>query len=58
MNKSKLILPLAIAPFVGLVAQNQDKPNIVLIYADDIGYGDLSCYGATHVQTPNTDAGK
>ncbi len=56
MNKSKLILPLAIAPFVGLVSQNQDKPNIVLIYADDIGYGDLSCYGATHVQTPNTDA--
>ena len=31
------------------------KPNIVLIYADDIGYGDLSCYGATAVQTPNVD---
>ncbi len=38
----------------GLVAQ--EKPNIVLIYADDIGYGDLSCYGATRVQTPNVDA--
>lgn len=33
-----------------------EKPNIVLIYADDIGYGDLSCYGATRVQTPNVDA--
>jgi arylsulfatase A-like enzyme len=32
-----------------------DKPNIVLIYADDIGYGDLSCYGATKVKTPNCD---
>jgi arylsulfatase A-like enzyme len=30
-------------------------PNIVLLYADDIGYGDLSCYGATKVKTPNLD---
>src|SRR3954470_24078118 len=30
-------------------------PNIVLIYADDIGYGDTSCYGASAVQTPNID---
>jgi len=32
-----------------------DKPNIVLIYADDVGYGDLSCYGAKRVETPNLD---
>lgn len=31
------------------------KPNIVFIYADDVGYGDLSCYGATRVKTPNLD---
>lgn len=30
-------------------------PSIVLILADDIGYGDLGCYGATHVRTPNLD---
>ena len=30
-------------------------PNIVLIYVDDVGYGDLSCYGATAVATPNID---
>jgi arylsulfatase A-like enzyme len=31
------------------------RPNIVFILADDIGYGDLGCYGATKVRTPNTD---
>ena len=32
------------------------RPNVVLIYADDLGYGDLSCYGAKNVSTPNVDA--
>ena len=31
------------------------KPNIVFILADDIGYGDFGCYGATAVKTPNVD---
>ena len=30
-------------------------PNVVFIFADDLGYGDLSCYGATQVQTPHID---
>jgi len=38
-----------------LAAAAADRPNIVLIYADDIGYGDLGCYGATKVRTPNCD---
>ena len=32
-----------------------EKPNIVLIYADDWGWGDLSCHGSTWVNTPNLD---
>jgi arylsulfatase A len=35
--------------------QAADRPNVILINADDLGYGDLSCYGATKVNTPNVD---
>ena len=31
------------------------RPNVVMIYADDLGYGDLGCYGAVGVETPNVD---
>jgi len=36
-------------------SQPVEKPNIIIILADDLGYGDLSCYGATSLKTPNID---
>ena len=32
-----------------------ERPNVVIILADDLGYGDVGCYGATKVKTPNID---
>lgn len=37
------------------LTQASNQPNIIIIYADDVGYGDLGCYGATSVDTPNLD---
>jgi arylsulfatase A-like enzyme len=43
---------------VSLLAETpkaEQQPNVVVIFADDLGYGDVGCYGATKVQTPNID---
>ena len=40
---------------VALDAAGAAHPNIIVIMADDLGYGDVSCYGATSLQTPNID---
>jgi arylsulfatase A-like enzyme len=49
-----LLLPLLVTALQGASA-TAARPNIVFIMSDDIGYGDLGCYGATHVKTPHLD---
>jgi hypothetical protein len=37
------------------IKEDTRKPNIIFILADDLGYGDLSCYGQQNFETPNID---
>lgn len=46
---------LALATSLRAADVSTRLPNIVILYADDLGYGDVGCYGATAVKTPNVD---
>lgn len=50
--RTKILLFLLLT-FAGLVQGQQ--PNIILIFADDLGYADVGCYGSTDIRTPNID---
>lgn len=52
MNKTTLTIT---ALFLTLAAIAATKPNIIIIYADDVGYGDIGCYGAGEIDTPSLD---
>ncbi len=53
MNQANIILPLLTA--CSMQAFAQDKPNVIVVYIDDMGYSDLSCYGGDYTETANID---
>ena len=64
-NLVKILCFVVVSCFLGCKNNKKDsgissvsldnRPNVILIYADDLGYGDLSCYGMTNTTTPNID---
>jgi len=57
MNRRDFLKSISVAAAApALPAATAGKPNIVLIVADDLGYGELSCQGAKDISTPNIDS--
>lgn len=52
---NKIILAGIVAMFATSLSAADHRPNIIYIMADDLGYGDLSCFGQTKFKTPNID---
>ncbi len=56
MNRLNAFIAVAGVAAVGTACSTQEKqPNVLFIYIDDMGYGDLSCYGGDFTPTPNID---
>jgi len=57
MNPTRhcFIISAVIAAAIASAQARAEKPNIVLIFTDDQGYGDLGCYGSPNIETPNID---
>ena len=56
MNICKLFFAIALGLFAltkpAALGQSETKPNLIFILADDLGYGDLGCFGQKKIKTP------
>ena len=50
-----ILLTLFWQPFAQATTAQQTRPNVLVILVDDLGYGDLSSYGATDLKSPHID---
>lgn len=55
MKSFYLLLPLLLLPLMPLAQTNQETPNFIIIYCDDLGYGDLGVFGNPTIRTPHLD---
>ena len=55
MKRKILAMPL-MATAAAMWAAHADRPNVIYIMCDDMGYGDLGCYGQPYISTPNIDS--
>ena len=53
--KNIIYLFIFFSPFVSLGFQNESKPNFIIIFVDDMGYGDIGVFGNPTISTPNLD---
>lgn len=51
----RFIIPILLSMVVPLASHGAKKPNVIYIYADDLGYGELGAYGQQKIMTPNLD---